>query len=890
MIRLSLLGPTTCLDPSGADLERVVRSPKRLALLSYLAVAPPRGFHRRDTLLGLFWPESDQRHARGALRQAVRHLRNDLGDAVVSRGQEELGLDWDRFWCDAVAFEEALEASRVAEAIDLYQRDLLDGFYLSGAPEFERWLDRERRRLQRRGAEAAWAFAEGVEDPTEAARWARRAARFTPRGETGVRRLMRFLDERGNAVGALREYERFRGRVEEELGTGPGPETRALVEAIREGTQAEVSALPSNAPTRTYSGSEAVSEPAAEALPRRRGLSLPATAHPIPARSRRLTRSDSTLLIAGSLLGLLATLGTAGLMRGSGDTFAFGAATHLTDEEGPEVEPVLSPSGDRVAYVTGEPRSTQIYVRRVAGGRPVHLTSELQGWHRSLTWSPDGERVAFLTYEEGGASTLYAVPATGGGPRVLFRAQPGAAMWAPAWSPDGEYIAFKRDRSIYKLEIETAALTYLTDAWAPHSLAWSPRGHRIAFVSENSSYSDGSNIAPSSIWVVSAEGGEARRITNDNQLNQSPVWWPDGRRLLFISNRDGTPDIYAIDLVESSYPAGAPVRLTTGLNPLSISLSADGKRLAYASSSVDADIWALRLPRWAEDGAPARLAEATRLLARRQISETLNLSPDGRWLAYDSNQAGNQDIYKMPVEGGEPIQLTRDPADDFAPVWSPDGSELVFYSFRNGNRDLFVTDSDGRNVEQVTFGAGSDAFPDWSPDGSSIVYQHNPAEGPGDFATLHRVNRIVEGGRTEGERTEGSADARWGPAIQLNDERSGMPRWSPDGHWIAYNSLRRIAVLSAATGEETVLLRDVTVAAPPVWSADSESLFFAARLDGVFALWRIPRTGGKPRPVAVDGDRPFERFWFDTDGERLFFTRLESHEADIWVVDLEGRP
>jgi Tol biopolymer transport system component/DNA-binding SARP family transcriptional activator len=889
----------------------VVRSPKRLALLSYLAAASPHGFHRRDTLLGLFWPESDQKRARGALRQTVRHLRSDLGDVVVSRGQEELGLDWDRFWCDAVAFEEALDEGRVPDAIELYQRDLLDGFYLSGTPEFERWLDRERRRLQRRGAEAAWAFAGQLQEPSEAARWARRAARFTPRGETAVRRLMQFLDARGDAVGALREYERFRVRVHEELGAGPGSETAALATAIREGTNVPTSQpakvegeAPKEGPTSPELDDEASAQDTS-ATPRRRGLALPVSVgstapivasraltgetatladgihsltQEIEIRPHRLSAFEGALMAVGIGVALLATLGTARLINDVGDGIRFRAAMRITDSEGLEIQPALSPSGDRVAYVTGQLSATRVEVRRVSGGRPVRLTSELRGTHRSPTWSPDGERVAFITHEVSGASTLYAVPATGGAPRVLLRAEPSpAGLWGLSWSPDGRRIALKRDRSLYTLDTDTGELTHLTDAWAPHSLAWSPRGDRIAFVSENSGYPYGSNIAPSSVWVVPAIGGEARRITSGGDLNQSPVWWPDGRRLLFISDRDGTPDIYSQRLDDSSEPAGSPVRLTSGLQPLSFSLSADGSRLTYSVPTVDADIWVLPMHEGNDDQVPPRLADATRLLDTRQVIETVSLSPDGAWLAYDSNASGNQDIYKVSVDGGEPIQLTRDPADDFAPEWSPDGSELVFYSFRSGNRDLFVTDADGRRVEQVTTSDGSDAFPSWSPDGDAIVYQHNPSEAPGDFQTLRRVERDRPG-------------ADWSPPVQLNRTLSGRPRSSPDGRWIAYWGLGNLSVLSVTTGEESVLLRGASGRGAPVWSADSESLLFAARLDGVSAIWRIPRTGGQPQPVAVDGGPAFVRFWFDTDGEEIVFTRLESQEADIWVVELEGHP
>ena len=91
MLRLQLLGTLDLLD-AGRDVAALLRRPKSIALLSYLAAARPRGFHRRDSLLALFWPELDQSHARNALRQAVHSLREVVGaDAVIGRGEEELG-------------------------------------------------------------------------------------------------------------------------------------------------------------------------------------------------------------------------------------------------------------------------------------------------------------------------------------------------------------------------------------------------------------------------------------------------------------------------------------------------------------------------------------------------------------------------------------------------------------------------------------------------------------------------------------------------------------------------------------------------------------------------------------------------------------------------------
>ncbi|MGD8869502.1 MAG: BTAD domain-containing putative transcriptional regulator, partial [Gemmatimonadales bacterium] len=194
--------------------------------------------HRRDKLIGLFWAEQDQEHARAALRKAVYRLRQSLGeDVVVSQGDDAVGLAEDAVWCDAVAFEEALEAGKLEDALELYRGDLLDGFYISEAPEFERWLEGERERLRQRAAEAAWALAEREAEKgnaVEAAHWARRAAALAADDEGAIRRGIEFLDGIGDRAGALKEYEAFARRLREEYEAEPSPETQALIAAVRE--------------------------------------------------------------------------------------------------------------------------------------------------------------------------------------------------------------------------------------------------------------------------------------------------------------------------------------------------------------------------------------------------------------------------------------------------------------------------------------------------------------------------------------------------------------------------------------------------------------------------------------------------------------------------------
>jgi DNA-binding SARP family transcriptional activator/tetratricopeptide (TPR) repeat protein len=237
MIELRSLGLLDLRDSSGNEIRSVLQQPKRLGLLSFLALASPRRYHRRDSLLALFWPELDQEHARAALRRSLYYLRTALGaDVIIGRGEEELGVARDGLWCDAVAFDEALGSSDLARALELYRGELLEGFHVSGAPGFQDWLDRERRRLRDAAARAAWTLADAAErtgNDEEAGRWGRRGFELTSEDEDVLGRLLHLLDRTGDRSGALRIYEDFARRLTLEYDLEPSVDTRAVVEAIR---------------------------------------------------------------------------------------------------------------------------------------------------------------------------------------------------------------------------------------------------------------------------------------------------------------------------------------------------------------------------------------------------------------------------------------------------------------------------------------------------------------------------------------------------------------------------------------------------------------------------------------------------------------------------------
>ena len=237
MTRLHVLGTVDLRGKDGRPVEAVLCQPKRLALLAYLAAAAPRGFHRRDKLVALLWPELDNERARGALNQAVYMLRRALGpSALISMGGEAIALRDDALWCDAAGFDAAIEQGRPEEALELYRGDLLDGLFVPNAAEFERWVEGERTRLRGRAAQAGWTLAElhaARGEASEAIECARRAVALDPADEPSLRRLVELMDRLGDRTGALRVHDEFTARLRADYDLEPSAETHAMMEALR---------------------------------------------------------------------------------------------------------------------------------------------------------------------------------------------------------------------------------------------------------------------------------------------------------------------------------------------------------------------------------------------------------------------------------------------------------------------------------------------------------------------------------------------------------------------------------------------------------------------------------------------------------------------------------
>lgn len=558
--------------------------------------------------------------------------------------------------------------------------------------------------------------------------------------------------------------------------------------------------------------------------------------------------------------------------------YSVGATTPVATDPDLETNPAISPDGKLVAYVAETPKGQRIFVRQIDGGRAALLTSDLDGDYNSPQWSPDGSRIAFQIN-----ASIYVIPALTGGSSKLVANDASAAVGnVVTWARDGQGIVYAKDGGIWEQSLNGGAARKIVEGRFLHSPALSPDGKFLAYVRGRSPTF--TNISTAIVWTIPFAGGASRRISDSTKVNLSPQWTPDGRNILFVSDRGGARDVYQQQLNSSAEPVGTPTRITTALGSYRISLSADGSRMAYDVIRNFANIFEVTI-----GPSPVRLSNGRQITRDNQHIETLSISNDGKWLAYDSDRGGNFDIYKLRLDGGEPVQLTTNPATDFAPSWSPDDKEIAFHSTRNGTRDIFIVSAEGNSETQVTSGPAQDYFPSFSRDEKQLSFARESPKGGFDYMVCdlmpdHRCSepRVVANSGT----VISGGNQVWSPGSRVFT----FQVWSPGSRIFAFLSDEGVSALLPGGGTR-VLVDNKSLGAPPRgfgWSSDGSRLYvYAGDINGRGSIFEVPLNGGKPRAVLTDEPNArFGRWLFATYGNQLFYTKA-NWEADVWVMDLK---
>lgn len=442
----------------------------------------------------------------------------------------------------------------------------------------------------------------------------------------------------------------------------------------------------------------------------------------------------------------------------------------------------LSPDGKQVTFASMDVKTREFHLESipVQGGPARRLTEPPAS---EPAYSPNGKLIAYvaalaqkreaLLRPPGG---VWVVPAEGGTPVLVADVKSQASY--PIWSPDGRTIAFTAGGAVWAAPVSedgkpTAAPVKFTP---PHPVAGGLLGwtadNKIGLFLHSPSYN--------AIYTVPASGGQAAQVTPEG-FWFSPKWAPDGNRMFLIDADGRISSVPAEGGQVSAIPWRSASRIREILVGGENAISPDGSTIVFASAKDVApgvDLWTIPV----EGGAPTQLTSGESEAIENRFP---CWSPDGKWVAFvrgerlkdDIQYYANVNIYKIPAEGGEPIQLTADSDRvgfrDIA--WSPDGSSVAYFSAEDHLtiKVKSLESGDSRAVGKAERPGWNSLS--WSPDGKRLAF--TPSSNVKGPLSAIRIISLEDGTTTTLQTGLGEADY-W------------QVSWSPDGTRLAFTALQ----------------------------------------------------------------------------------------------------
>ncbi len=540
--------------------------------------------------------------------------------------------------------------------------------------------------------------------------------------------------------------------------------------------------------------------------------------------------------------------------RGRSGEQSWGPPRRITSARGWDGEPAFSPDGTLVAYSSNASGKADIWVADPEGGEPLRLTDDAAEDGKPA-WFPDGRTIAFVSVRNGSPS-VWKISRLGGSPSLLVENADMSAI-----SPDGTRIAFTRPGATSLPRIWVAPLADPTGAarltgdedgeWEHMDPAWSPDGTLLCY----SAFRD--------LWLVPAAGGKARKLTREEKADREPVFTPDGKSILFSSNRVIPQSIWRVSL-----DGGAPERVLPGTGTANHpSLSPDGRRLVFSTAAIDRDV------------AVADLKAGTFYLTSSSGNdEQPAIAPDGSAVAYISNRLGTDDLWLQPLEEGRaagkpPRRLTNLDPGPATPAFSPDGRWLAFFRAFKGHRDLWVTPLDGGEPMPLIENTGDNVQPAWSPDGTRLAFVSNRA------GHEHVWVLAISGGKPVGDPWQ----------LTQGDITDRFPAWSPDGRQIAFTRRDEVWLVEARPGAEPRRLTAGAEAHDVAWEPSGTTLL----VSGLFGtpslhLRRVNLGSGAMEPVRphiVLGDRAAVGYLSLSRDGRILAVDITELKGNLWITE-----
>lgn len=586
-----------------------------------------------------------------------------------------------------------------------------------------------------------------------------------------------------------------------------------------------------------------------------------------------IKRRRAVLLLAAGLVAIGMVIGGWLWRRNrlSGSSVEVPYAVPLTSYPGAERYPALSSDGGLIAFSwDGESGENEdIYVRQTVEGELVRVTSHPSADSRPV-WSPDGHYLAFLRASEppGQPQHLIIVPALGGGERQLARVSGGLD-----WSPDGQQLAVTGlagedgGVGIHLISVDGKVRRRLlppepNDNSYDSDPQFSPDGRRLAFLRWKSDAA--SDILITENLPDGATAARIRRLTSDDKLiiQGSLRWSADGERVLFISNRSGSLQLWQIDI-----DGGAP-ELVPGFSEsiTSYTISRDGGLFAFTNEQADPVIKVSEPGRDAGNGTAGLPCQ----INSTRYDDTPRFSPDGSMIVFTSNRTGWDELWVARADCTQVRQLTRfRELGVGSPRWSPDGQKIVFDRREKSESDIYTIGLDGSALLKVTDSVGSNTMPAWSPDGKWIYFTSNRGRSV-------MVNNIWK------------VPAMGGEVVQVTREAGMEPSFTSDASILYFNKIDHIWKKDLTTGEESEVSELSDYRILRLWEVGADSIFCVTRANSRSAI--VERLDLKTRRLSfftrIEGAVPMDRSSFSVsrDLSRVAVSSSRARMSDIMLI------
>lgn len=501
----------------------------------------------------------------------------------------------------------------------------------------------------------------------------------------------------------------------------------------------------------------------------------------------------------------------------------------------------ISPDGQNIVFCY----KGDIYKVAATGGRAVQLTTQ-ESYECSPVWSPDGQQIAFASQRNGNFD-VYVMSAQGGTARRLtFNSN---TEMPSAFTPDGQYILFSasiQDPAASAL-FPTSAMTELYRVPTTGGRTEQVLGTPAEAVSFDASgkhlyYQDRKGFEDEwrkhhtssitrDIWVYDTENGRHTNLTARDGEDRNPVLSPDGRKLYFLSERNGGSfNVYAFPI---EHPQDVKAVTDFHTHPVRFLSMANNGTLCY---TYDGEIYTQRT-----DGRPQKINidlvrdDAPQIASLNYTSGATSgtVSPDGKQVAF----VVRGDVFVTSVEYGTTKQITHTPEAEKGLTFGADNRTLAYASERNGNWQLYMTriardeDPNFPNattlVEEVLLPSDTveRAYPKFSPDGKELAF----IEGRNRLMVVNLATKQVR------QITDGSTWYDTGGRFTYN--------WSPDGKWFTlefignrHDPYSDIGLVSAAGGQPIInLTNSGYMSGDPRFVMDGNAILFTSERYGMRA-------------------------------------------------------